>query len=200
VVKNKNRISMSAGLIAVSNHKRILKFASGFTLIELIVVIVILGILSAVALPRFIDLGSSARVASINALAGSVKSSLALVNALTIVRGLGTTVPNDPINITWVTQSDGTQIRVWSGYPDRWCDGVGMTLQGAVVPPGGCYLSTAPVPFGNYVFYGYGNAEIPYGDAGWRIENAADPTHCSVAYKYNGTGTPIVTPDTNGCL
>ena len=53
-----------------------------FTLIELIVVIVILGILSALALPKFVDLSSDARVASINSLVGAVNSSLGLVNAL----------------------------------------------------------------------------------------------------------------------
>ena len=174
-----------------------IKPIKGFTLIELIVVIVILGILAAAALPKFIDLGSSARAASIQSLAGSVKSALGLINALTAVRGPGTA--GAQANITWVTLADGTQVRVWSGYPDRWCDGIGATQQGMTVPAGSCYLSTAAVPYGNYTFYGYGNSQIPGGDSGWRIESAPTPTQCSVQYTYNGTGVPVVTANITGC-
>lgn len=57
------------------------KQQSGFTLIELIMVIVVLGILAAFALPKFANLGGDARAASIQGAAASLKSASAIVHS-----------------------------------------------------------------------------------------------------------------------
>lgn len=110
-----------------------MKRQSGFTLIELVVVIVILGILAATAAPKFMNLQSDARISALNGLKASVKSASAMIYSKAILAGKekdasGKKVcANGPESTTSNPCTD--EITIAYGYPTADAAGIIATLQ-----------------------------------------------------------------------
>ncbi|WPK52408.1 type II secretion system protein [Vibrio fluvialis] len=101
-----------------------MKRQGGFTLIELVVVIVILGILAVTAAPRFLNLQGDAREASLQGLKGAMQGAAGIVYGKAAIDGLETTSA-----ATTISAGSGT-VAIIYGYPTASSAGIGNAVTG----------------------------------------------------------------------
>ena len=146
----------------------------GFTLIELVVVITILGILAAFAVPRFISLESTARTATINSLAGSVRSAASLARGMSMAS-----------QSTASVTMEGNTVTLTNNYPDAGATGIANAL--------------SPISAGDFTFTAGSPAAT--GTATWTKVGATTVANCAVSYVPAAAAgaAPTITVTTSGC-
>jgi MSHA pilin protein MshA len=162
---------------------------SGFTIIEIMMVIVILGVLAAIAIPKFLDLGQHARAANVSALNGSIRTAAQLafdkcvVTPTCSIYARGAWAGGVPSNTTIVV--GGTTYYLHFGYPINWVDaGDGANIVGLLALSG---FTVQPYVSGSYT-------------RDFTLDSAPFPLTCKDSYSFpNGYNQISVISTTSGC-
>jgi len=140
-------------------------------MIEVVLVIVILSVLAAFAVPRFADLRSAARDASLHGMVGTLRSTAALAHSMSLAQQLN---PDDPI------QMEGQSIAMLGGYPDA----QGMALAAQLTLGDEFQFQN----FGNVAFIVYATGTPGWTSCGFAYVRAFPPAF--PVPRYLGPNTP----------
>ncbi|MGB6294108.1 MAG: type II secretion system protein [Vibrio anguillarum] len=150
-----------------------MKRQNGFTLIELVVVIVILGILAVTAAPRFLNLQDDAREASLQGLKGAMQGAAGIVYGKAAIDG------KDSISDGSATINLGSNVvKLMNGYPQGNEDGIAKAVSGleddwsAVSGSGGTNATSISYSFKDYTSATTTNCSVSY----TMVASASEPT------------------------
>ncbi len=151
-----------------------MKRQGGFTLIELVVVIVILGILAVTAAPRFLNLQDDARNASIQGLKGAMQGAAGIVYGKSAING----TENGDSSISMAGQTVNTT----NGYPEASANGIGNAVAGLAtdwqVVSGSDTTGTVSYTFKNYANGTASKCSVKYDMASTDVEPTITANDC----------------------
>jgi len=154
-----------------------MKKQRGFTLIELIVVLVILGILAGFAIPKFMSLDKKARISTLKGLEGSVKAAAIMVRSIAKTEAAQTGAKPTSVNIS---DSAGTTVNIALNSDNLFPTADAGAIDEAVETDSFTYSSTSSTK------------------GQFNRDDATDSTQCYVEYEISANQV-VTSVTTDGC-